>query len=135
MRVELADHVADDAGAFLVAGGGIEPQLVHRMQDAAVHRLQPVAHIGQRARHDRRQRVGQIALAESVGEIDVADLAGQSGIGHSYQTSLFSDVNGTSRLRRGDRAKAGAPQAISAVRQQHEREEVPGQGQPGDPSR
>ena len=82
MRMELADHVADDPGAFLVAGGGIEAQLVHRVQDAAMHRLQPVAHIGQRARHDRRQRVGQIALAERVGEIDIADLAGEGGHGH-----------------------------------------------------
>ena len=46
MRVELADHVADDAGTFFVAGAGIEPQLVHRVQDAAMHRLQPVAHVG-----------------------------------------------------------------------------------------
>ena len=38
-----------------------------------MHRLQPVAHIRQRARHDRRQRIGQIALAERVGEVDVAD--------------------------------------------------------------
>ena len=52
-----------------------------------MHRLQPIAHIGQRARHDRRQRVGQIALAERVGEIDVAGLAERRGIGHSYQTS------------------------------------------------
>ena len=54
MRVELADHIADDAGAFFVAGPGIETQFVHRVQDAAMHRLQPIAHIGQRARHDRR---------------------------------------------------------------------------------
>ena len=47
MRMKLADHVADDAGAFFVAGGGIEPQLLHRVQDAAMHRLQPIAHIGQ----------------------------------------------------------------------------------------
>ncbi len=87
VRMELADHVADDAGAFLVAGGGIEAQLMHRMEDAAMHRLQPIAHIGQGARHDRRQRVGQIALAERVGEIDVAGLAERRGIGHSYQTS------------------------------------------------
>jgi hypothetical protein len=53
------------------------------MQDAAMHRLEPVAHIRQRARHDRRQRVGQITLAEGVGEIDVADLAARRYIGHT----------------------------------------------------
>ena len=87
MRVELADYVADDAGAFLIARRGIEPQLLHRVQDAAMHRLQPIAHIRQRARHDRRQRVGEIALAEGVGEIDVADLARRRQIGHAYHTS------------------------------------------------
>jgi hypothetical protein len=39
MRMKLADYIADDAGAFLVAGAWIEAQLVHRMQDAAMHRL------------------------------------------------------------------------------------------------
>ena len=60
-----------------------------------MHRLQPVAHVRQRARHDRGQRVGQIALAERVGEIDVADLANNGGIGHAYETSylLAADHN------------------------------------------
>jgi len=87
MRVELADYVADDAGAFFVAGGGVEPQLLHRMQDPAMHRLQTVAHIRQRARHDCRQRVGQIALTEGIGEVDVADLAARRQIGHTYHSS------------------------------------------------
>jgi hypothetical protein len=80
VRVEAADHVADDAGAFLVAGGGIETQFAHRVEDAAMHRLQPVAHIRQRARHDRRQRVGQVALAERVGEVDIADFAHEASV-------------------------------------------------------
>jgi len=75
MRVELADHVADHPRAFLVARGRIEAELMHRVQDPAMHRLQPVAHIGQRAGHDRRQRIGEIALAERIGEVDIADLA------------------------------------------------------------
>ena len=45
--VELADHIADHPGAFLVARGGIEAELLHRVEDPAMHRLQPVAHIGQ----------------------------------------------------------------------------------------
>ncbi len=106
MRMELADHVADDAGAFLVARGGIEAQLLHRVQDAAMDRLQPVAHIGQRARHDRRQRIGQIALAERLGEIDLADLAGRSGHGHKSITSVSS--RSSPPRRRGSRTNAGA---------------------------
>ena len=52
MRMELAHHVADDARAFLESGAGFEPQKLHRVDQPAVHRLQPVAHIRQRARHD-----------------------------------------------------------------------------------
>ena len=121
MRVKLADHVADDTGAFFVARGRVEAQLVHRMQDAPVHRLQPVAHIGQRARHDRRERIGEIALAERIGKIDVADLTGKSRHGHRPITSEGSAGQpisrcplphplGEARARRRQRA---------AVRQQH----------------
>ena len=49
VRVELAHHVADDLGGFLERGAGVEPQQAHRVEDAAVHRLQAVAHIRQRA--------------------------------------------------------------------------------------
>ena len=94
MRVELADDVADDAGAFLVARGGIKAQLLHRMQDSAMHRLEPVAHIGERARHDCRQRIGQVTLAERVGKIDVADLAGKRRHGHASITSTRITVCG-----------------------------------------
>ena len=66
VRVELADHVADHARALLEAAGGIEPELQHGVEDAPLHRLQPVAHVGQRARRDGRERVGQVALAERV---------------------------------------------------------------------
>ncbi len=82
MRVELADHVADHPGAFLIPRRRIEAELLHRVQDPAMHRLQPVAHIGQRPRHDRRQCVGEIALAKRVGKVDVADLAGKVRHGH-----------------------------------------------------
>ncbi len=75
MRMIVAHHVADDLGAFAIGGAGIEPQLAHRPEQPAMHRLQPVAHIRQRARHDGRQRVGQIALRQRVIEFGIADLA------------------------------------------------------------
>ncbi len=70
MRVKLADDVADDAGAFLVDLAGVEPQQAHRMDDAAVNRLQPVARIRQRAVHDGGERIGEIALLERRFQID-----------------------------------------------------------------
>ena len=76
VRVVFADHVADDAGAFLEPGGRVQPELVHRVDQAAVHRLQPVAHVRQRAGHDGGERVGEVALAERVGEGGVLDESG-----------------------------------------------------------
>ncbi len=77
VRVVLADHVADHAGAFLEPGGRVQPQLVHGVDQPAVHRLQPVAHVRQGARHDGGQRVGEIALAQRVGEGRVLDGSGK----------------------------------------------------------
>ena len=77
VRMVFAHHVADDAGAFLEAGGRVEPQLVHRVDQPAMHRLQPVAHVRQRARHDGRQRIGEIALGQRVLEVGFLDKADQ----------------------------------------------------------
>jgi hypothetical protein len=51
-------------------GSAAEPHGVH---DAPVHGLQPVAHIGQRAVHDGRQRIGEIALLERLLQVDRFD--------------------------------------------------------------
>ncbi len=79
VRVELADHLADDRGAFLVGVGGVEPEEPHRMQDAALDRLQTVARVGERAVHDGGQGVGEIAFLERRLEADVLDPAAIAG--------------------------------------------------------
>ena len=61
VRVVVAHHVADDLGALAMLGVGGQVLLPHRVEDAALHRLEPVAHVGQRARGDDRQRVVQIS--------------------------------------------------------------------------
>ena len=48
---------------------------MHGVDQPPVHRLQPVAHIRQRARHDGGQRVGEIALGQRVGQTRVLDMA------------------------------------------------------------
>ena len=68
MRVILADHVADHARRFLEPRPRVEPQLPHRIKHAAVHRLQPVARVGQRAVHDCRERILKIALAQGAAQ-------------------------------------------------------------------
>ncbi len=43
MRVVLTDHVTDGARGLLRLGRGIQAQLAHRIDDAALHRLQAIA--------------------------------------------------------------------------------------------
>ena len=83
MRMELAHHLADDAGAFGKTLVGIEAQEPHGVHDAPVHGLQPVAHIGQRAVHDRRQRIGEIALFERLFQVDRLDVIAAAGGGRN----------------------------------------------------
>ena len=59
--VELTEHVADDTGALTVRLVRIEVQFVaHIEEDAPVHGLQAVAHVGKRAGDDDRHRIVDI---------------------------------------------------------------------------
>src|SRR6266436_9940159 len=58
----LAHTVADDAGRLLVGAVPVEPEPLHREQDAAMDRLEPVADVRQRAADDDGHRVVQIGL-------------------------------------------------------------------------
>ena len=60
VRVVLAQDLADDTSAFLIGRVGANAQVVHGIEHAAVHRLEPVAHIGQRAGHDDAHGVVQV---------------------------------------------------------------------------
>ena len=48
VRMITAHHVADHLGALAVLGVGGEALFPHRVEDAALHRLQAVAHVRQR---------------------------------------------------------------------------------------
>ena len=93
VRVVLAEHVADDGRALLVRAAGHEARLVHRVEDAAVHRLQPVAHVGERALHDDAHRVVEEGLAHLV--LDQArEHARGGGVTVAGKSSPFSGVSG-----------------------------------------
>ena len=67
VRMIFTDHVADDARGLDVFLVGRVPLLVHRIQNAAMHRLQAVARIRQRPRHDHAHgviEVGALHLIE-----------------------------------------------------------------------
>ena len=62
VRMELADDVADGARALLVFLPGRETELAHRVDDAALHRLEPVGKRRQRAIEDHVHRIVEVRL-------------------------------------------------------------------------
>ena len=64
MRMKLTDDVPDNPRRLLERIARIQFQHAHRMQNAAVDGLQPVAGIRQGALSDRRQGIGEIALGQ-----------------------------------------------------------------------
>ncbi len=70
MRVVLAHHVADDAGRLLVGLAGEVARLPHAEEHPPVHRLQPVAHVGQRAPDDDAHRVVEITALHLLFDVD-----------------------------------------------------------------
>src|SRR5690606_27938414 len=55
--VVFPHHVADDTGRLAVLAIGPQAQLGHAVQDTALHRFEPVAHVRQGAVHDDAHRV------------------------------------------------------------------------------
>ena len=76
----LAHGLADDLGALGVLLVVLQTHLVHGVQDAAMHGLEAVAHIGQRAADDDRHRVVEIRPAHLVFNVD-GNHVGGSGAG------------------------------------------------------
>ena len=90
--MERAHHVADDFCTFLEGGAGVETQDAHAIKNAPVNRLQAVAGIRQCPTHDRRKRIGEIALFERLAQIDGYRLAhrGRSdAFGHEIAFSVY----------------------------------------------
>ena len=79
MRVELADHVADDARAFLAGRAGVEAKQAHGVEEPPMHGLEPVPRVGKRAIHDRRERIGEVALLQRRPQRNVVNLGGIGG--------------------------------------------------------
>ena len=63
-------HFADDLGALAGGAVGLQAHLVHAVQNAAMHRLQAVANVGQRAAHDHAHGVIEIRPPHLVFDID-----------------------------------------------------------------
>ena len=70
VRVVLAHHVADHARALHVRPVPDDVRFLHRVEHAAVHRLQAVAHVGERAADDHAHRVIEIRAPHLLFEAD-----------------------------------------------------------------
>ena len=68
----FTDDVADDARRLAVRLVPLVAVLVHRVEDAAVHRLEAVAGVGQRARHDHAHGVIEIGALHLLDDGDRA---------------------------------------------------------------
>ena len=77
VRMIFAHHVADDARRLHVFLVGRVPVLVHRIEDAPMHGLEPVARIGQRARYDHAHGVIEIAALHLFRDRNGANVRGR----------------------------------------------------------
>ena len=65
VRVITAHDLTDDLRALDAGSVGAQPHVVHAVQDAALHRFETVADVGDGARSDDRQRILEERLARS----------------------------------------------------------------------
>ena len=107
VRVVLTDDVTDDTRRLVVRLVAVRAELVHREQHAAVHRLQAVADVRERAPHDHAHRVIEVAAAHLVFEIYRDDFLGEFG----HRDSVLVDRPHTwaRHLRRVSRLPVGIP--------------------------
>ena len=82
VRVVVAHDVADDVRRLLVRPVRLHAGLVHAPQHAPVHRLEPVAHVGQRAADDHAHRVVEVARAHLLLELARLDAPRPERLGH-----------------------------------------------------
>ena len=75
VRMEVAHRVAHDLGRLHVLLVPVEPQPLHGVEDAPVHGLQAVAHVGQRAGDDHAHGVLEVRALHLLGERDGSDVA------------------------------------------------------------
>ena len=79
VRVIFTHHVADHAGRFDVFLVRRMAVLVHRKQDAPMHRLETVTRVRERPRHDHAHRVIEVAALHLLGDGNGANVRGRLG--------------------------------------------------------
>ncbi len=96
VRMKLADHIADDTRALLESSAGVEPQLPHRIEQAPMDRLEPVARVRQRASGNGGERVLEITFLQRVAQRDLFDPAvarGNQLLAHGQELPTWQAMN------------------------------------------
>ena len=87
MRVIFTHDITDEAGRLAIGTTGNEPGLMCAVEDAAVHRFQPITHIGEGAGNDHRHgivEVGGLHLLDDGDRRNVAILDGRRCAGQCH---------------------------------------------------
>ena len=114
VRVVLAHHLTDDAGALVPAPVRPVAAVVHAVEDPPVHRLEPVADVRQRPPDDHAHRVVEIGLLDLVLQVHRLPPVGRAlhrsvSHGSSHRVVAVASVGGRTRSE-GVEGLAGAPQ-------------------------
>ena len=115
VRMVLAHRLADRARRLVVGPVGREVELVHRVEDAPVDRLEAVANVGQGAAHDHAHRVIEIAAFHFVEDRDGLDVGRPARSG-----PLVNGVGQREGILNANRAASGLAD-FSAARHSHRR--------------
>ena len=125
VRVILTDDVADDARRLAVRPVGRVAALVHRIEDAPMHGLQPVAGVRQRPRHDHAHGVIEVGAPHLVGDGNGLDVAGRRrglgaagarvfGVGQGAESRSFSGWDRISRFKPPKPPKTALAQRLTS---------------------
>ncbi len=109
MRVVEAHDLTDDARALVPSTIWAVAAVPHGVQDAAVDRLQSVAHIGQRTPDDDAHRVVEVGLLDLVLEVDRVHspvAGGLQVVVERFFGNLFVSHSKTSQMSRKRTSRA-----------------------------
>ena len=102
MRVVGTHDLAHDLRALAEGALGAVATVVHAVHNAAVHRLEAIAHIGECTPHDHAHRVIEVALLHLLVKINLEDLIALvlvdrvNGCGEALRNRVF-EILGASR--------------------------------------
>jgi hypothetical protein len=80
--VVLLEHLADHTGALGVAAVVEHPFAEHGVEDAAMHRLEPIAHVWQGPADDDRHRIVEVRRPHLVLDVDERERVSKFRVRH-----------------------------------------------------